>query len=174
MKVTTHTLLALLFLLASSCTTRTYYIVRHADRVPGQDAITPAGETRTRVLADSLRNKGITHIFSTDTRRTRLTATPLSEATGVAITLYNYADPARQADVLAAFTETLRQKKTCLVVGHSNTILEIVRALGATPTVTSIGEQEFDRLFIVQRTQKWPSPGTRVRLREARYGAVAH
>ena len=153
-------------LLITSCSTRTYYIVRHADRVPGQDAITPAGVARTRVLADSLRLKGIGRIFSTNTQRTRQTAQPLSEASSVPITLYS-------ADTLAGFATYLKNQPNSLVVGHSNTILETARALGATPTATTIGEQEFDRLLIVKRKRHWFSP-VRVSIIEARYGAVAH
>ena len=153
-------------LLMASCSTRTYYIVRHADRVPGQDAITAAGVVRTRALADSLKNKGIGRIFSTNTQRTRQTAQPLSETINVPITIYG-------ADTLAGFANFLKKQPNSLVVGHSNTILETARALGATPTATTIGEQEFDRLLIVKRKKQWPGT-VRVSVVEARYGAVAH
>ena len=35
-----------------------------------------------------------------------------------------------------------------LIVGHSNTIPDVVKELGVTPPVT-IGDDEFDNLFIV-------------------------
>ncbi|MBO0933347.1 SixA phosphatase family protein [Fibrella aquatilis] len=155
-----------LLLLMVNCSTRTYYIVRHADRVPNADAITPAGVTRTRVLADSLKSKGIQRIFSTNTLRTRQTAQPLSEVISVPITLYG-------ADTLAGFANFLKTQPNSLVVGHSNTILETARALGATPTATTIGDQEFDRLLIVTRKRQWFSP-IRISVVEARYGAAAH
>jgi phosphohistidine phosphatase SixA len=156
-----------LLLLTTSCSSQTYYIVRHADRVPNADALTPAGIIRSRVLADSLRNKRIQRIFSTNTQRTRQTAQPLSAAINVSITLYS-------ADTLAGFVNFLKNQPNSLVVGHSNTILETARALGATPTATTIGEQEFDRLFIITRKRQWPKKKVRVSLVEARYGAVAH
>jgi hypothetical protein len=47
-----------------------------------------------------------------------------------------------------------------LVVGHSNTLPEILKGLGVTEPVT-IGEDEFDSLFVVTRG----SPPAFVRLR---------
>jgi phosphohistidine phosphatase SixA len=161
---TTLSLLTALLLTISGCSVKTYYIVRHADRVPGQDAITPAGEIRTRVLADSLRSKGVQRIFSTNTARTRRTAQPLSSAINVPITLYS-------ADTLANFAAMLKKQPNSLIVGHSNTILETARALGASPTATTILETEFDKLLIVRRTKNWFGPANTT-VTETRYGAV--
>jgi hypothetical protein len=47
-----------------------------------------------------------------------------------------------------------------LVVGHSNTLPEILKGLGVIEPVT-IAENEFDSLFVVTR----PSPQSFVRLR---------
>jgi phosphohistidine phosphatase SixA len=165
MKRTLPLLLVVLLLFLSGCSVKNYYIVRHADRVSGQDAITPAGEARTRVLADSLRNKGVQRIFSTNTARTRRTAQPLSEAVNVPITLYS-------ADTLAGFAAMVKKQPNSLIVGHSNTILETARALGANPVATTIAETEFDKLLIVKRTKNWFGP-VKTTVIETRYGAVA-
>jgi hypothetical protein len=52
---------------------------------------------------------------------------------------------------VAALAETLSQgtaEPRALVVGHSNTVPELLQALGVTEA-TTIGEDEFDRLFVV-------------------------
>lgn len=162
-----YNVLVVLICLTAGCT-RTYYVVRHADRpASGADAlISPDGYTRAKVLADTLRNKGIKHIFVTPFNRTRLTATPLSETISIPLTEYS-------PTPLSAFVNDLKKKKTSLVVGHSDTVLQTVSLLGASPTATVILAREFDRLFIVTRKKVFLMPLS-VSLTEARYGAVAH
>ena len=60
------------------------------------------------------------------------------------------------------------RNKTLLVVGHSNTILELARGLGATPTLTKINGTDFDNLFRI-RIRKTPFRRS-VQLRETTYG----
>ena len=42
------------------------------------------------------------------------------------------------------------RNKTVLIVGHSNTILEIARGLGANPTMDKIASGDFDNLLRVR------------------------
>ena len=54
-----------------------------------------------------------------------------------------------KADQTAALVAKLKTSKgAVLVVGHSNTVPEVIAALGVKPAVT-IGDTEFDNLFIV-------------------------
>ncbi len=137
-------LLATLFLTA--CSTTTVYIVRHAEKVNETDTtnLTSAGYARAAALADTLANRGIDSIFTTPYRRTRQTAQPL--ATRLNLPLVDY--PAKPTEAIVARLNRIRNK-TVLVVGHSNTILEIARGLGATPTMTTIESGDFDNLLRV-------------------------
>jgi len=80
-------------------------------------------------------------------------------AFGTAVTAQQTAAPAAKAQQLTVTTVPADQTpalveklKTAtgsvLVVGHSNTLPEVLTALGVTPPVT-IGDAEFDNLFIV-------------------------
>jgi phosphohistidine phosphatase SixA len=104
--------------------------------------LSAAGEARAELLATLLRDADLTHIHSTDTRRTRGTAGPVAAATGLEIAMY---DP----DSLGAFSRELRTTPgRHLVVGHSDTTPELVRALGGDPR-GEIQGMEYDRLYVL-------------------------
>ncbi len=125
------------------------YIVRHAEKVTGENAgrdpaLTPQGQTRAQILAELLRSKNITHVYSSDYIRTRNTAAPTAKIANVRVEIY---DPRN----LAALAEIIRgQSGRYLVVGHSNTIRETVVALGGSFTDLPVDEKsEYDRLYQV-------------------------
>jgi probable phosphoglycerate mutase len=125
------------------------YLVRHAERAEdGTDdpRISVDGEARARLLAEMLRDARITHVHTTDTRRTRATAAPTAAAVGVAPTLYDADD----LDALAALIR--RTPGRHLVVGHSNTLRETVGALGGEPGEV-IDQDEYDRLYVLTLTE---------------------
>ncbi|MCJ7627811.1 MAG: histidine phosphatase family protein [Longimicrobiales bacterium] len=157
---------ALLLLLPSACTppapipagpSSLILLVRHAERADdgGMDPqmatdpqmvqdppLSEAGQLRSSLLAEMLREAGITHIHSTDYRRTRETARPTSAATGVEVAIYD-------ASKLEAFAaELLSSPGRHLVVGHSNTTHDLVTALGGDPGLP-IESLEYDRLYLV-------------------------
>lgn len=125
------------------------YLVRHAEKArvpPGDPDLTPAGESRSRVLASLLADVPLAGIYASDYRRTRLTAAPTSEQHGVPVTLY---DP--RPEGLQALARGLAGKSGhFLVVGHSNTTPALVELLGGDPLGT-IDESEYDRLYLVTR-----------------------
>jgi len=118
------------------------YLVRHGEKeAAGQDpALTAQGRQRARNIATMLNKAGIAHIFSTPTARTRQTAQPLAERSGVKIELY---DP-RAPQALVAKVKALNG--AVLVVGHSNTLSELVRLFGGQPGA-EIADNEYDRVF---------------------------
>jgi phosphohistidine phosphatase SixA len=123
------------------------YLVRHAERAEdGTDdpPISDAGQARARLLADLLRDAGVTHVHSTGYLRTRSTAEPFATRSGLGITSY---DP-RDLSTFAA--ELLATPGRHLVVGHSNTTPDLVEALGGDPG-GPIDEAEYDRLYVVTR-----------------------
>jgi phosphohistidine phosphatase SixA len=104
--------------------------------------LSTAGRDRAVLLAELLSDAGITHIHSTDYRRTRETAEPTARGTGIEIALYDASD-------LEGFAKKLSSMPgRHLVVGHSNTTPGLVRALGGDPGLP-IESLEYDRLYLV-------------------------
>ncbi|MBK9335728.1 MAG: histidine phosphatase family protein [Lewinellaceae bacterium] len=140
-------LLALLLL--ASCTTK-YYLVRHAERLnnTGDSPLSPAGHARAGILRDTLADKNISQIFASTFVRTQQTAQPLATAKNLELTLY-------RPDTTAGFIARLKSvgSRNVLVVGHSNTIPQIVEALSGE--AVSIPEDDFDNLYIVTITRGW-------------------
>ena len=119
------------------------YVTRHGERA-GEMAtdpdLTPQGQARARHLATLLRTAGIAHIFSTATRRTRQTAQPLATGLALEVQIYDPAQPGKLVDQVKGL------KSNALVVGHSNTVPELVKQFGGKP-VSPIGDMEYDRLY---------------------------
>ncbi|ALD22637.1 histidine phosphatase family protein [Hymenobacter sp. DG25A] len=150
--------LLLVVLLASACTSKlaptTVYIVRHAEKdlTPGlaDPPLTPEGEQRALALRDSLLNRNVAAIFTTNTTRTRATAAPLAAARSLTPEVYD----AKQLPALATRIRKDYAGRTVLIVGHSNTLLETVEALGAERPVPAIGDLQYDYLLEVQVPRK--------------------
>ena len=121
------------------------YLVRHAEKEDdGTDdpPLALAGRIRAQNLRHLLAGSDLTHIHTTDLRRTRDTARPIAEELGLESSFY---DPAN----LEGFAgELLATPARHLVVGHSNTTPVLVEALGGDPH-GEIAETEYDRLFIL-------------------------
>jgi broad specificity phosphatase PhoE len=150
-----------IFLIFSSCS-RTIYVVRHAEKVATTDTtvkmsatdppLSEAGKVRAIVLREELKNKKITRIYSTNYLRNISTAQPLAEATGIKLEIYN------SRDSLNEFIQKLRDlKENILVVGHSNTVDDIVnRITGETNIPGDLADSQYDNLFILkQKGDKW-------------------
>lgn len=120
------------------------YISRHAEKMAeGKDpSLTPQGQARARSLAAILRKVGIKNVFSSTAQRAQQTAQPLATQAGLEVQLYDAGKPAVVVDKIKALAGPT------LLVGHSNTVPELVRMLGGVPGAP-IGEDEFDRLYQV-------------------------
>jgi broad specificity phosphatase PhoE len=128
------------------------YLVRHGEKLAGQDPeLTAQGQGRARNIAAILRRAGITAIFSTPTVRAQQTAAPLAQQTGLTVQLYDPLAP------LALVEKVRSLSGAVVVVGHSNTLPELVRLFGGAPGA-DIADDEFDRLY-----QLLPGAGGRVR-----------
>lgn len=128
------------------------FVVRHAEKdtaLRDDPPLTAAGRARAQLLARTLAGAGVTRVFSTPTRRTRDTAAPLAAAIGDSVRLVG--PTALLLERLAA----LAPGERALVVGHSNTVPEIVSALGGA--ATPIADHEYDRLYVVTRTPGRPA-----------------
>lgn len=144
------------------------YVVRHGEKetAPGlpDPPLTAAGQQRAQVLADTLARRGVGAIFSTATARTRSTASPLAAARQLPVQPYD----ARQLRALATRIRREYPGQTVLVVGHSNTILETVEALGAPRPVSAVQDAEYDYLLEVRLPRDTTQAATAV---ARRYGA---
>ena len=142
----------------ASCSSVKYYVVRHAEKATPSDGIvmnTPndpplssAGKVRAIELLEILKAEKIMNIFSTNTIRTTSTAQPLSELRGLKIELYNSRDSL--VEKLKAF-----RKGNSLIVGHSNTVDDIVNKLcGEIKVPKDLPDSEYDNLYMVKKKGK--------------------
>lgn len=142
-------LLALLVLLApaSALADSTVYVVRHAEKAKDEEdpRLTPAGKARAAELALALRSVKLSAVFTTKYRRNRETAAPAAKQAGLSAIVVDAKDYAG----LAKTIRTRHDGQHVLVVGHSNTVPEILKALGVK-TALAIEERDYDNLFIVQ------------------------
>ena len=134
-----------------STTTTNYYIVRHAEKATVDSTIKSSdvplseqGVKRAESLADKLKNKSIKYIFSTNTVRTKATAEPLSKLLGVPAEIYNGSD--------TGFVQRIKSLNgNVLVVGHSNTVDDLVNGLLGKTVLKDLSENQFGDLFIVHK-----------------------
>lgn len=83
-------------------------------------------------------------IYTTQYKRSILLAAPTAKR----LNLTPMTVPAKELGALIAKIRALAKDGVVLVVGHSNTVPAILKSLGHAPVVT-IGEEDFDNLFIV-------------------------
>lgn len=123
-------------------------IVRHADKAaqPAADPpLTDVGTGRARALAEMLKNSNIGAVLHTPTVRTRDTALPTARLFGLTPEVLPLGPAAVHAQVVA---EAVRKHagKTILVVGHSNTVMKYIAALGG-PTRPDLCDHEYDGIY---------------------------
>lgn len=139
-------------------------IVRHAEKTgeAGDPGLTAAGMERAQALVDVARNAKVTNIITTQYRRTRETAQP----SAMALNLTPQVIPAT-ANHLRETADTVRAHpgSVFLIVGHSNTVPDLVAALGA-PAPAAICDNEYDGLYVVTLTSDGRPPS----VVQSRYG----
>jgi len=153
-------------ILLTSCA-RTYYVVRHAEKAsqaPNMTSDVPlsdAGQQRALALREVLKDKKIDSIFSTNTIRTRSTAQPTAEHFKVNIASYG---PMPNAD----FINRLKAiRKNVLIVGHSNTVDDIVNGLTGTQSVPGdLADSQYDNLYVIR------VKGKKARFENKKYGVL--
>jgi phosphohistidine phosphatase SixA len=136
-----------------STTTTTIVLVRHAEKELGaiSDApLSPEGEQRADRLAQMFGDAEpfgrIQRIYVTNTRRTQQTALRLSQRLGINTEVL---DAKTAAADLAQRVLGENRGGRALIVGHSNTVPDIVKELTGDKNVPPIGEDEFGTLYVV-------------------------
>jgi len=168
-----RTLFAASLLVALSATAaapadRVIFVVRHAERAATDDPnagtrmmaddppLAPAGKARAARLATMLAPAGIQEIYTTEFQRTRQTAAPLADKLKIKPVMAPAKDPA------PLITQLRKGKGNVLVVGHSNTIPDLLRKLGVKEDVR-IGDDQYDDVFLV--IPRVGKPATLIRLK---------
>ena len=151
----------------SAAAQQTVFVVRHAERADWGPAgaaamVTPqtdpplssAGHERAARLAAMLRSADIQQIFTTEFVRTKQTAEPTAQALTLKV------GPISSKDLDALVLRVTSAQANVLVVGHSNTVPDILKRLGVKDAVT-IADTEYDNLFAVVR----PAAGDAILIR---------
>jgi broad specificity phosphatase PhoE len=144
-------------------------IVRHAEKAtaPKDDPpLSAAGAERARALANALAHAGVTAVVTTQLKRTQETAQPIVDALELTPEVVAVGDEpvaTHAANVAAAVRR--HSKGVVLVVGHSNTVPDIIAALGG-PRIPEICESQYANLFVLA-----PGPA-QARLVRGAYGAA--
>jgi broad specificity phosphatase PhoE len=163
-----HRLLISLLALAvaGSAQSQTVVLVRHGEKAEGSDPeLSTAGQARAQVLAETLKSAGLTRVLATPPKRTQLTAGPTAAAAGLKVEPISL-DGGGAAHIARVAAEVRKAKpgETILVVGHSNTVPEIARALGDTAPVM-LTDCDYDSLTVIDLDQASPT------VIHTRYGA---
>src|SRR6476659_5106575 len=104
------------------------WVVRHAEKMTDDPKnsnpdLSELGFKRAEDLKANLLNKKIDLIYSTPYKRTKQTAAPLAKQKEIKIENYN---PSKQQDLISKI-RGLKGNHGILIVGHSNTVLQIIR-----------------------------------------------
>lgn len=132
----------------SLAATTTFVVVRHAEKNTDDakdPSLSEAGRLRAKNLARLLADVPLSAVYATGFRRTQQTAQPAADAHGIEITIYDAKIP---ATALASQLRATHANGTVLVVGHSNTVPEIVAALSGRP-VDAMSDDQYDLVYRV-------------------------
>ena len=136
----------------------TVFLVRHAEKAdePGPNPpLSERGRARAEALSRLLQSTGVKAIFTSQYGRTQQTAEPIAKRLGVSPAVVPLA--AKTSNPREVSEESIRELTkrvgahaggVVLIVGHSNSVPDVIRALGGD-TVPKIGEGSFDDLFVV-------------------------
>jgi broad specificity phosphatase PhoE len=122
------------------------FIVRHAEKDESSKhdpGLSVAGRARAESLASMLKDAGVTSVYATEFRRTQETAAPLAKIIGAQVGTL----PGKSTADLVTRLRALHDGNA-LVVGHSNTIPMLIKALGIDQPI-NIKDSDYDNLFVV-------------------------
>jgi broad specificity phosphatase PhoE len=130
----------------------TFILVRHAETTGSgsNPSLSVLGQARAAELTRILGPVTLNAVFSTDYNRTKQTAQPVASAKGVTVISY---DPFLSYALIDQCLLTYA-KGIVLVVGHSNTIPDLINLMTGTSAYPDLPDTEYDNLFIVQVASK--------------------
>lgn len=124
---------------------QTVYVMRHLNTPEGErdPDLTDAGKANAGALVGWFRGKKLVAIYVSDYKRTRQTAGPLAELRGIAVKLY---DP---RDTPGLIARVRAETGPVLIVGHSNTVPDVVEQLGGKRP-EPLGHPDFGDIWTVK------------------------
>ncbi len=138
------------FMAFSTQAQTTVWIVRHAEKdlknpSDKDPVLSLDGQDRAKDLASLLLPQRILAVYATPFKRTMQTAEPTAYGHGVKVQTYDATDPAALAATV------LRQHKggSVVIVGHSNTVLELVEAFGIKRPIPALNDDDYNYIFTV-------------------------
>ncbi len=125
-----------------------FVVVRHTEKAStgGNDPeLSVAGQKRAEALAHILKDSQITAVFVTEFKRTQQTAVPTARAAHLSPTVV----PA--GDIPGLIAKLRAVNGNALVVGHGNTIPDLMKALGIAIPI-NVPEDDYTEIFLVSLT----------------------
>lgn len=123
-------------------------LVRHGERgtaPAGDPELTPAGRERAMALVDALRDAKVQVVLHTPLTRTRDTALPVARHFGLTPEIVPLTPGGTHVEAMAAAVKK-HHGKTIVVVGHSNTIMQYIAALGG-PRRADLCDHQYNGLY---------------------------
>ena len=151
-------------------------LVRHAEKAPEPAAdpnLSAAGQERARALLEALQHLQPSAIVVSDTRRTGQTAAPLASKFSrtpqqEAVLVVVVPLTGGVATHVNAVADAVRKSRgVVVVVGHSNTVPAIVKALGG-PALPDLCDSSYATMFVLQPAKD----GKAASVIRAQYGAA--
>jgi len=145
--------------------TQLVILVRHAEKASckGDSVLSKPGKIRAEALVKALEHTRVKRIVTSDAKRTQETAGPLAQKLGIAlVTVTKEGNPNHVQEVVK---EVVSQADTVVVVGHSDSVPEIIKKLDG-PKLSHLAGNNYSALFVAKRGPN----GTQ--LVQARYGNV--
>lgn len=134
----------------STFLTGVFFLVRHAEKNPGRDStLTKEGRLRAGKLYRILKDSAISRIYTTPFKRTVGTGDSL-RVFGKVDTAFYQPDSTGES-LLYEISRRGDWGKRILVIGHSNTLIPLLKSLNANPKTDSIPDKDYGNLFIVYK-----------------------
>jgi phosphohistidine phosphatase SixA len=121
-----------------------FYVMRHLHKAEGSadPGLSAEGQRQAQLLAERFGARPPAVIYVTNTRRARETAAPIAARLGLEPRVY---DPRDSAGLVS---DLQKDPNPALIIGHSNTVPEIVAALGGARPAP-IAETEYGTIYHV-------------------------
>lgn len=142
------------------------YVLRHADRTAAGDDLSVLGISRANDLKRYLTPAKINALFSTNTVRTRKTVQPMAT---LAMPVQLYGTPTQ----VVTTVRTTWVGKRVVVIGHSDTVPQIIQACGCVSPFLAAGipTSQYDNLLLL--LVRWSAGGVPTcELLAMKYGAA--
>lgn len=135
-----------------SDTATTFILLRHAETTGGgtNPSLSTAGQARAEELRRILANVPLAAIFASNYNRTLQTAQPTATDKSLIVKTY---DPIDQSPIVDDWLNNYKGK-TVLVLGHSNTIPDLLNLFLGGTVYANLPDSEYNNLYIATVSEK--------------------